>query len=167
MNFKYFLCSIAIISCVSLIAFGQSKNDAASLIKAELDSTAAGWNNGDLPRYLAAYVPQATEMTSEGPKGGVEHIEQTMKNGFWKTGRPLQVLHYEHVEVRMLGKNNALVTGQFILSGADPYVTQGGLTRVALREGSLVVNSSQGGGSKDTWIIDPEVIRIPDLRRDL
>ena len=30
----------------------------------------------------------------------------------------------------------------------------GGLTRVALREGSLVVNSSQGGGSKDTWIVD-------------
>ena len=32
----------------------------------------------------------------------------------------------------------------------------GGLTRVALREGSLVVNSSQGGGSKDTWIVDAE-----------
>jgi len=43
----------------------------------------------------------------------------------------------------------------FILSGDEPYVTTGGLTRVALREGSLVVNSSQGGGSKDTWIIDP------------
>lgn len=43
----------------------------------------------------------------------------------------------------------------FILSGDDPYVTVGGLTRVALTEGSLVVNSSQGGGSKDTWIIDP------------
>jgi uncharacterized circularly permuted ATP-grasp superfamily protein len=43
----------------------------------------------------------------------------------------------------------------FILSGSRPYVTQGGLTRVALVEGSLVVNSSQGGGSKDTWIIDP------------
>jgi uncharacterized circularly permuted ATP-grasp superfamily protein len=42
----------------------------------------------------------------------------------------------------------------FILSGADPYVTAGGLTRVALREGSLIVNSSQGGGSKDTWIVD-------------
>ncbi|MES1935214.1 circularly permuted type 2 ATP-grasp protein [Salinisphaera hydrothermalis] len=37
---------------------------------------------------------------------------------------------------------------------APAYVTMGGLTRVALREGSLVVNSSQGGGSKDTWIID-------------
>ncbi len=44
----------------------------------------------------------------------------------------------------------------FILSGPSPYVTTGGLTRVALRRGSLVVNSSQGGGSKDTWIVDTE-----------
>ena len=44
----------------------------------------------------------------------------------------------------------------FILSGATSYVTAGGLTRVALRRGSLVVNSSQGGGSKDTWIVDDE-----------
>jgi uncharacterized circularly permuted ATP-grasp superfamily protein len=42
----------------------------------------------------------------------------------------------------------------FILSGAGHYVTAGGLTRVALRRGSLVVNSSQGGGSKDTWIVE-------------
>ena len=44
----------------------------------------------------------------------------------------------------------------FILSGPKPYVTTGGLTRVALVKGSLVVNSSQGGGSKDTWIVDTE-----------
>jgi uncharacterized circularly permuted ATP-grasp superfamily protein len=43
----------------------------------------------------------------------------------------------------------------FILSGKDATnVTMGGLTRVALRKGSTVVNSSQGGGSKDTWIVD-------------
>jgi uncharacterized circularly permuted ATP-grasp superfamily protein len=42
----------------------------------------------------------------------------------------------------------------FILSGDTHHVTRGGLTRVALRKGSLVVNSSQGGGSKDTWIVD-------------
>ncbi|MBQ0778029.1 MAG: circularly permuted type 2 ATP-grasp protein [Pseudomonas sp.] len=42
----------------------------------------------------------------------------------------------------------------FILSGETPWVTTGGLTRVALTKGSLVVNSSQGGGSKDTWIVD-------------
>lgn len=44
----------------------------------------------------------------------------------------------------------------FILSGPQTSVTMGGLTRVALRKGSLVVNSSQGGGSKDTWIVDTE-----------
>jgi uncharacterized circularly permuted ATP-grasp superfamily protein len=44
----------------------------------------------------------------------------------------------------------------FILQGKNHYVTAGGLTRVALRKGSLVVNSSQGGGSKDTWIVDTE-----------
>jgi uncharacterized circularly permuted ATP-grasp superfamily protein len=42
----------------------------------------------------------------------------------------------------------------FILTGATSYVTKGGLTRVALRKGSLVVNSSQGGGSKDTWVVE-------------
>ncbi len=43
----------------------------------------------------------------------------------------------------------------FILSGADGVrIVPGGLTRVALKEGSLVVNSSQGGGTKDTWIVD-------------
>jgi uncharacterized circularly permuted ATP-grasp superfamily protein len=41
----------------------------------------------------------------------------------------------------------------YILMGEDIFVLPGGLTRVALREGSLVVNSSQGGGSKDTWVL--------------
>ena len=44
----------------------------------------------------------------------------------------------------------------FILQGRDTYVTAGGLTRVAMKKGSLVVNSSQGGGSKDTWVVDNE-----------
>jgi uncharacterized circularly permuted ATP-grasp superfamily protein len=42
----------------------------------------------------------------------------------------------------------------FVLSGKEVKMVPGGLTRVALREGSLVVNSSQGGGTKDTWIVD-------------
>lgn len=41
--------------------------------------------------------------------------------------------------------------------GRDPWVLPGGLTRVALREGSYVVNSSQGGGSKDTWVLTEDV----------
>lgn len=43
----------------------------------------------------------------------------------------------------------------YILHGQEIYVNPGGLTRVALKKGSLVVNSSQGGGSKDTWVIAP------------
>ncbi len=42
----------------------------------------------------------------------------------------------------------------FVLSGRDITMVPGGLTRVALREGSLVVNSSQGGGTKDTWVLE-------------
>lgn len=42
----------------------------------------------------------------------------------------------------------------FVLSGENIDMVPGGLTRVALREGSLVVNSSQGGGTKDTWVLE-------------
>jgi uncharacterized circularly permuted ATP-grasp superfamily protein len=56
----------------------------------------------------------------------------------------------------------------FILYGEDIFVLPGGLTRVALKKGSLVVNSSQGGGSKDTWVVDPdnppeEYIQLRDI----
>ncbi|NNC93706.1 MAG: circularly permuted type 2 ATP-grasp protein [Acidimicrobiia bacterium] len=44
----------------------------------------------------------------------------------------------------------------FVVTGERTRVVPGGLTRVALREGSLIVNSSQGGGSKDTWVLGPE-----------
>ncbi|MGA3067319.1 MAG: circularly permuted type 2 ATP-grasp protein, partial [Tepidisphaeraceae bacterium] len=46
----------------------------------------------------------------------------------------------------------------YILYGQKVIVMPGGLTRVALRQGSLVVNSSQGGGSKDTWVLEEEPI---------
>jgi len=65
--------------------------------------------------------------------------------------------HYEprHVDFR-----------PYILYGEDIWVLPGGLTRVALPKGSLVVNSSQGGGSKDTWVLQPpdgEPASAPDL----
>ena len=41
----------------------------------------------------------------------------------------------------------------FVLFGDEVRLTSGGLTRVALRDGSLVVNSSQGGGTKDSWVL--------------
>ena len=126
---------VALSTLLAISIIGQSKNDPAAQIKAELESTSAGWNAGDLSKYLAAYVPDATEMTTDGPKGGVEEIEKTMKAGFWKTGRPLQTLHYENIVVRMLGKNNALVTGQYVLTGAGRADRKGWFTTVWVKAG--------------------------------
>jgi uncharacterized protein (TIGR02246 family) len=129
------LCFAALtLTATAYAAFGEPtarKPDSADAqIRAVLNSTADGWNRGDLAQYLSAYTESATEMLSDGPKGGVEVIEQTMRNGFWKTGRPLQQLRYEHVDVRMLGKEHALVTGQYVLSGGGHPDRTGWFTTV-------------------------------------
>ena len=122
--------TFVLILASATFASAQRTGTAESQIRAVLDITAEGWNTGDLSKYLYAYVPEATEMLSTGPTGGVEAIEKTMKEGFWKTGRPLQQLRYENIVVRMLGKENALVTGQYILSGADRPDRKGWFTTV-------------------------------------
>ena len=73
------------------------------------------------------YIAQPTLALSRHPTWSNDHLE----------GR--------HVDLR-----------PFILFGRDVKVTPGGLTRVALRSGSLVVNSSQGGGAKDTWVLETD-----------
>jgi uncharacterized circularly permuted ATP-grasp superfamily protein len=50
----------------------------------------------------------------------------------------------------------------FVLTGPEEYVTPGGLTRVALKPGSLIVNSSQGGGSRDTWVMAEDGVEADD-----
>jgi len=114
-------------------AFAQAMSKDEKAIRAVLDVTAAGWNEGDLPKYLSAYVPEATEMLSTGPAGGVEAIEKTMKEGFWKTGRPIQTLRYENIVVRMVDKKGALVTGKYVLSGAGKPDRTGWFTTVWIK----------------------------------
>ena len=81
-------------------------------------------------------------------------IENIIKNPREFIAQPLEILSTlptitdnniepRHVDLR-----------PFILSGKSTYVTSGGLTRVALKKGSTIVNSSQGGGSKDTLIVE-------------
>ena len=55
----------------------------------------------------------------------------------------------------------------YILYGESVWVLPGGLTRVALRKGSLVVNSSQGGGSKDTWVVARSPSEMNDIESDI
>ena len=55
----------------------------------------------------------------------------------------------------------------YVLYGKDIWVLPGGLTRVALKKGSLVVNSSQGGGSKDTWVLADVAEQVADIEESL
>jgi len=70
--------------------------------------------------------------------------------------QPMLLLSTAPTLVDMHAEPRHLDLRPFILSGSSTFVTTGGLTRVALRKGSTVVNSSQGGGSKDTWVVDLE-----------
>ena len=105
----------------------------ASAIRAVLDTTAAGWNRGELAVYMSAYADSTTSMGANGIVRGKEGTEQVMRQGFWRNGRPAQQLRYDHVEVRMLGADNALVTGEFILSGAGRPDRTGWFTTVWAR----------------------------------
>ena len=93
-----------------------------------------------------------------GPKAPKSEREETIKkinkNPREFIAQPLEILSTaptitdDDIEPRHLDLR------PFILSGKTTYVTTGGLTRVALRKGSTIVNSSQGGGSKDTLVVD-------------
>lgn len=105
----------------------------AAAIKAVFDTTTAGWNRGELAAYLSAYTNSATAMGSNGPERGVNAIGDQMRAGYWKAGRPAQQLHYEHLEIRPLGPDQALATGQYVLSGGGRPDRTGWFTTIWLR----------------------------------
>jgi uncharacterized circularly permuted ATP-grasp superfamily protein len=72
-----------------------------------------------------------------------QHPISLSRHPTWCNAEEVGALEGRHVDLR-----------PYILYGEKVSVTPGGLTRVALRKGSLVVNSSQGGGSKDTWVLN-------------
>jgi len=88
----------------------------AEAIRAVFDVTTDGWNRSELSAYLSAYTESATAMGSTGLVRGRNAIGDQMRAGYWRTGRPLQTLRYDHLEIRPLGPNYALATGQYILT---------------------------------------------------
>lgn len=105
----------------------------AAAIRAVFDTTTAGWNRGELSAYLSAYEDSATTMGSAGLVRGRDAIGDQMRAGFWRTGRPAQALHYEHLEIRPLGANHALATGEYVLTGADRPDRTGWFTTIWVR----------------------------------
>ena len=91
------------------------------------------------PRATAAELSEVAEHIRQHPRN---YTAQPTLAGIDLTIKPGETVEGRHVDLR-----------PFILYGEDMYVLPGGLTRVALKKGSMVVNSSQGGGSKDTWVV--------------
>ncbi|WP_448248005.1 circularly permuted type 2 ATP-grasp protein [Thalassotalea agariperforans] len=95
-----------------------------------------------------------------GPHASVEEHDEFRKlieaNPRNYIAQPMLILSTAPTMVDETVEPRHLDLRPFILTGKNVSVTTGGLTRVALRKGSTVVNSSQGGGSKDTWIVDME-----------
>jgi ketosteroid isomerase-like protein len=129
--------SLALIVCAAPLAAQTASARAsradAQAIHAVLDSTVAGWNRGDLSRYLWAYDDSLTALGATGMERGRATLEASMRAGFWKSGRPVQQLRYEHVDIRPLGANHALVTGRFVLTGANRPDRAGWFTTVWAR----------------------------------
>jgi ketosteroid isomerase-like protein len=92
------------------------KADAAE-VRRKLQSTADAWNRAALAGHVAPYADSAAFMTGRGPMIGRDKIESSLRRGFWRDGKPVQTLRYEHVNVRALGRDHALVTGRFVLTG--------------------------------------------------
>lgn len=91
------------------------------------------------PQASKAELAEAAELIKDNPRN---YIAQPMLQLSTVPTLVDGKLAPRHVDLR-----------PFVLSGKETYVMPGGLTRVALREGSMIVNSSQGGGSKDTWVL--------------
>jgi uncharacterized circularly permuted ATP-grasp superfamily protein len=98
------------------------------------------------PRATKAELDELRHQVSEDPRGW---IAQPVVQLSTVPTLIEDCLQPRHVDLRPFAVNN----------GEDVWVLPGGLTRVALPEGELVVNSSQGGGSKDTWVLSPPAHR--------
>lgn len=102
-------------------------------IRSAIAASSEAWNRGDLRGHLAIYVDTVTFMTRAGPRPGVAAIEESFANTYFRGGQPRQQLRFEQVVVRPLGRDAALQTGRFVLSGGGEPEQSGWFTLVWVR----------------------------------
>jgi ketosteroid isomerase-like protein len=95
----------------------QTSNEiAAKEIISAMDSSANEWNRGHLEAFMNIYDPSATMMMAKGPVG-LDAIRSLYETKYFNGTMPKQNLRYGDMEVRLLGKDYALLTGKFTLYG--------------------------------------------------
>lgn len=131
------LCSLLLGACArpssgpAPVPAGWSADEAQ--IRAATTASAAAWNAGDLRGHLAIYVDSVTFMTRNGPRPGVAALEESFTRTYFNAGRPKQQLRFEQVVVRPLGRDAALETGRFVLSGGGEAEQSGWFSLVWVR----------------------------------
>lgn len=105
--------------------------DAQALI-AQLQATAVDWNRGDLDAFIAPYDASSTFMTKQGPIDR-DAMRAHYKDVFFGANAKPRPLRFEHVSVRPLGEDHALMTGHFVLSGDGKPDQSGWFTLVWMR----------------------------------
>lgn len=126
----------ALASCATRHASSSPARDPDTAIQAALAATAAGWNRGDLDQYLSAYTDSVISAGPDGFVTGKAAAAAVMRSGLWRTGRPAQQLGYDHLVIRPLGGDHALVTGRYVLSGGGRPQRTGWFTTVWVRSAS-------------------------------
>jgi uncharacterized protein (TIGR02246 family) len=102
-------------------------------IRAAARASTEAWNRGDLQGHLAIYVDTVTFMTADGPRPGVDAIHDAFARTYFSDGAPNQQLRFEQLAVRPLGRDAALQTGRFVLSGGGAPDQTGWFTLVWIR----------------------------------
>jgi len=104
-----------------------------SEIRRQLATSTEAFNRGDLPGHLAIYDADVTFMTKDGPRPGIEPIEQAFRENYFRDGKAIQQLRFETLAIRPLGPDVALATARWALSGGDRPHQSGWFTLVLQR----------------------------------
>jgi uncharacterized protein (TIGR02246 family) len=102
-------------------------------IRSRTQASMEAWNRGDLRGHLAIYVDTVSFMTRTGPRPGVAAVEESFSRTYFRDGKPRQALRFEQLVVRPLGRDAALETGRFVLSGGGEAEQSGWFTLVWVR----------------------------------
>jgi len=102
-------------------------------IQALSQASMEAWNKGDLKGHLAIYTNDMTFMTRNGPRPGVEPLEKSFSERYFKEGKPKQTLGFDSRTLRWLGPDAVLETGRYTLTGGGEADQSGWFTLVWMR----------------------------------
>jgi ketosteroid isomerase-like protein len=114
-------------ACVTALPVYEGSSDEArdrEQMLASMNASVDSWNRGDLKGHLAMYDESVTMMTKDGPRPTVAAIETAFRAKYFLGDKPKQSLRMEHLVIRSLSRDSALMTGRFVLSGgSDPELS--------------------------------------------